>query len=220
MPQFLTELTHLRPPKTLHGSYFASTLAAEIAAAKAEGRFSEGVSDLSGSSITIKGQPKVRARGAADSRVSVLPLLAACFHVEAVRQVTCSAATPTLPPPSSRVQVLWSEPGAATAAQRTLVHTLLVDRGVSFPEALRRLAHEQMPGDDSGFRRSRRPMFGAHLVMLAIQKPGQKNVYSLVRPNTGARRRSYEGFGGMGHWRWRVRQRCCWAAAGARCTQI
>lgn len=41
-------------------SYFAATLAAEIAAAKAEGRYSEGVSDLTGSSITIKGQPEVR----------------------------------------------------------------------------------------------------------------------------------------------------------------
>jgi hypothetical protein len=41
-------------------------------------------------------------------------------------------------------QVLWSEPGASTSAQRTLVHTLLVDRGVPFPEALRRLEHEKV----------------------------------------------------------------------------
>lgn len=60
-----------------------------------------------------------------------------------------------------------------------------MDRGISFSEAQRRLGHEQRPGDDSGFRRSRRPMFGAHMVMLALQKPGQKNIYSLVRPNTG-----------------------------------
>jgi hypothetical protein len=28
-------------------------------------------------------------------------------------------------------------------------------------------------------------MFGTHLVLLALQKPGQKNLFSLVRPNTG-----------------------------------
>jgi hypothetical protein len=28
-------------------------------------------------------------------------------------------------------------------------------------------------------------MLGTHLVLLALQKPGQKNLFSLVRPNTG-----------------------------------
>jgi hypothetical protein len=28
-------------------------------------------------------------------------------------------------------------------------------------------------------------MFGTHLVLLALQKPGLKNLFSLVRPNTG-----------------------------------
>lgn len=37
----------------------------------------------------------------------------------------------------------------------------------------------------SGFRRSRRPLFGAHAVMLALQKLGQRNHFTLVRPNTG-----------------------------------
>ena len=40
-------------------SYFACTLTAEIRAAKAEGRYFEGVSDLSGSNITEILQPKV-----------------------------------------------------------------------------------------------------------------------------------------------------------------
>lgn len=39
-------------------SYFACTLTAEIRAAKAEGRYFEGVSDLSGSNITEILQPK------------------------------------------------------------------------------------------------------------------------------------------------------------------
>ncbi len=40
-------------------SYFACTLTAEIRAAKAEGRYFEGVSDLSGSNITEILKPKV-----------------------------------------------------------------------------------------------------------------------------------------------------------------
>lgn len=39
-------------------SYFACTLTAEIRAAKAEGRYFEGVSDLSGSNITEILEPK------------------------------------------------------------------------------------------------------------------------------------------------------------------
>lgn len=42
-------------------SYFEKTLVAEIRAAKAEGRYFEGVSDLSGSSISERPQPQVLA---------------------------------------------------------------------------------------------------------------------------------------------------------------
>lgn len=41
-------------------NYFAASLAAEIAAARAEGRYSEGVSDLFGSSIQLQGDAEVR----------------------------------------------------------------------------------------------------------------------------------------------------------------
>jgi hypothetical protein len=51
--------------------------------------------------------------------------------------------------------------------------------------ALQRLQREQTEGSDTGFRRSRRPMFGSHMVLLAAQKPGQKNIFSVCRPNTG-----------------------------------
>lgn len=40
-------------------NYFAATLAAEIAAAKAEGRYSEGVSDIHGSSIKLARPPEL-----------------------------------------------------------------------------------------------------------------------------------------------------------------
>jgi hypothetical protein len=58
-------------PLQLPSSYFAATLAAEIAAAKAEGRYSEGVSDLLGSSITVKGQPQVREDSRGGARLQV-----------------------------------------------------------------------------------------------------------------------------------------------------
>jgi hypothetical protein len=53
-------------------------------------------------------------------------------------------------------------------------------------DAQRRLAHESFPGCSSGFFRSRRPMFGAHVVLLALQKPGLRNLFTVLRPNTGA----------------------------------
>lgn len=58
----LSTAWHKRPLccHALPRSYFAATLAAEISAAKAEGRYSEGVADLLGSDIAIKGQPRVR----------------------------------------------------------------------------------------------------------------------------------------------------------------
>jgi hypothetical protein len=118
-------------------NYFAATLAAEIAAARAEGRYSEGVADLHGSSISRAGPPAV----------------------------------------------LWSEGGegpGAPGALTTWVNTLRVDRGVAFADAMRRLSHDRLPGDDSGFRRSRRPMFGSYMLLLALQKPGQKNSFTLV----------------------------------------
>lgn len=37
----------------------------------------------------------------------------------------------------------------------------------------------------SGFWRSRRPLYGRMLVLLALQKPGQHNVFAVTRPNTG-----------------------------------
>lgn len=52
-------------------SYFEKTLVAEIRAAKAEGRYFEGVSDLSGSNISERPQPQVQLL--VFSRSSVFP---------------------------------------------------------------------------------------------------------------------------------------------------
>jgi hypothetical protein len=41
------------------------------------------------------------------------------------------------------------------------------------------------PGDRSGFRVSKRPMFGRSMCLLALQKPGARNLFSICRPNTG-----------------------------------
>ena len=40
-------------------------------------------------------------------------------------------------------------------------------------------------GDQSGFRRSRAPMFGRQMTLLALQKPGAPHCFSILRPNTG-----------------------------------
>lgn len=74
-------------------NYFASTLAAEIRAARLEGRYSEGVSDLGGARIS-------------------------------------QACTPS---------TLWVDPKSRL---RTMQNTLLVDRGVGFEAASRRLELE------------------------------------------------------------------------------
>ena len=52
------------------------------------------------------------------------------------------------------------------------------------------------PSDRSGFRVSRRPMFGRSVYLLAVQKPGAHNTFAICRPNTGGR-----GWGGGGGWR-------------------
>ena len=67
-------------------------------------------------------------------------------------------------------------------------HTLVMDRGVPFKAAMRKLQHERSPGDLSGFRSSRRPLFGRTLYLLAIQKPkeaGKPHSFAITRPNTG-----------------------------------
>ncbi|KAF8066309.1 strawberry notch-like protein [Scenedesmus sp. PABB004] len=124
-------------------NYFTATLAAEIAAAKAEGRYTEGVSDLQGSSIRLARPPELLWVGAGGGD------------------------------------------GDAGAAGQTIVNTLEIDRGVSFEDASRRLAHEAAPGSGSGFRLARRAMWGSSLVLLALQKPGHKGLFTIVRPNTG-----------------------------------
>ncbi|EIE19331.1 hypothetical protein COCSUDRAFT_19644, partial [Coccomyxa subellipsoidea C-169] len=116
-------------------TYFTCTLAAEIRAAKAEGRYFEGVSDLGGS------------------------------HVSKVEPET-----------------LWVDPYRGL---RTLRHDLTIDRGLSFEAACRRLEHERKDGDRSGFMRSRHPMFGRNMTLLALQKPAAANYFSILRPNTG-----------------------------------
>lgn len=53
-------------------------------------------------------------------------------------------------------------------------------------DACAALARECGAGDEvSGFRRSRRPLYGAHMVLLALRKPGTRNMFAVRRPNTG-----------------------------------
>ncbi|KAL4859390.1 Protein strawberry notch 1 [Chlorella vulgaris] len=114
-----------------------AVLGAEIRAAKAEGKYFEGVSDLPGQDIARAREP----------------------------------------------QRLWVD---HLTGLPTMRHDLTIDRGASFEHAVARLHHERTgPSDRSGFRISRRPMFGRQVLMLALQKPGAHNLFAIVRPNTG-----------------------------------
>ena len=80
------------------------------------------------------------------------------------------------------LQVLWVD---VHSGLRTLRTDLTMDRGLSFEVAMAKLARESTAGDRSSFRRSRQHMFGRNMYLLALQKPGQPNLFSICRPNTG-----------------------------------
>ena len=81
-------------------------------------------------------------------------------------------------------EVLWVD---ALTGLRTVRHEVTVDRGMSFEAAAAKLAHERRPDDHSGFRVSRRPMFGRSVYILALQKPDDPHSFAIFRPNTGGR---------------------------------
>ena len=80
------------------------------------------------------------------------------------------------------VQTLWVDPYNGLKTQR---NDIIFDRGMSFEAACRKLEHEKGADDASGFRRSRRPIFGRTMFLLALQKVGTPGVFTICRPNTG-----------------------------------
>jgi hypothetical protein len=171
-------------------NYFNATLQAEIAAAKREGRFTEGLADLTGSSISRACPPRVlwddemlRAATAAAAPGARRPA------------VTLPAALPAGKAAVERFLPTVDDADAGGGcsgdrATRTVLHLLSIDRGVHFAEARARLERERVPGDLSGFRRSHRAMFGSFAVLLALQKPGtgvggRQPMFTLIRPATG-----------------------------------
>ena len=68
---------------------------------------------------------------------------------------------------------------------KTHRNDIIFDRGMSFEAACRKLEHEKGADDASGFRRSKRPIFGRTMFLLALQKVGTPGVVSICRPNTG-----------------------------------
>ena len=117
-------------------AYFAETLECEIKLAKAEGKYTEGVSDLEGSSIRIDEESKV--------------ILKDPYHGQ------------------------------------TLTSTkVFIDRGISFERALE-ICEKGKRHERDGFYKMKREMYGRTQVVLAITKPGSRNLFMLWRPNTGA----------------------------------
>ncbi len=80
------------------------------------------------------------------------------------------------------MQTLWVDPYNGL---KTHQNDIIFDRGMSFEAACRKLEHEKGADDSSGFRRSRRPIFGKTMFLLALQKVGTPGVFSICRPNTG-----------------------------------
>ena len=80
------------------------------------------------------------------------------------------------------MQTLWVDPYNGL---KTHQNDIIFDRGMSFEAACRKLEHEKGADDASGFRRSRRPIFGRTMFLLALQKVGTPGVFSICRPNTG-----------------------------------
>eukprot|EP00891_Asterochloris_glomerata_P001845 jgi/Astpho2/1845/e_gw1.00038.339.1_t len=118
-------------------NYFFLTLTSQIQTAKAEGKYSEGVSDLSGGKLVEVKEP----------------------------------------------QTLWVD---NFSGLRTLRNELTLDRGMSYQQACLRLKNERgRPDDRSGFYRSKKPIFGQAMTLLAVQRPGRSNIFSICRPNTG-----------------------------------
>uniref|UniRef100_A0A7S0KP95 Helicase ATP-binding domain-containing protein n=1 Tax=Ostreococcus mediterraneus TaxID=1486918 RepID=A0A7S0KP95_9CHLO len=117
-------------------AYFAEALEAEIKLAKAEGKYSEGVSDIGGSSIDIDTQSSV--------------ILKDPYHGQ------------------------------------TLMSTkIYIDRGISFERAVD-IFQKGKRHERDGFYKMRRDMYGRAQVVLAMTKPGSRNLFLLWRPNTGA----------------------------------
>ena len=81
-----------------------------------------------------------------------------------------------------RMQTLWVDPYNGL---KTHQNDIIFDRGMSFEAACRKLEHEKGAEDASSFRRSRRPIFGRTMFLLAVQKVGTPGVFSICRPNTG-----------------------------------
>jgi hypothetical protein len=82
----------------------------------------------------------------------------------------------------AHMQTLWVDPYNSL---KTHQNDIIFDRGMSFEAACTKLEHEKGADDSSGFRRSRRPIFGKTMFLLELQKVGTPGVFSICRPNTG-----------------------------------
>lgn len=112
-------------------AYFAETLDCEIKLAKAEGKYTEGVSDLGGSSIRIEPESKT--------------ILKDPYH-----------------------------------GQKLVSTKVFIDRGISFERALN-ILEKSKNHDRDGFYKMKREMYGRAQVVLAITKPGSRNLFMLWR---------------------------------------
>ncbi len=167
--------------------YFLATLAAELRAAKAEGKFSEGVSDLRASSIKPDGDAQVLYQGPHTTLATAATPLSldrgvafddAVALLEATGRAPAAAAAVALPPPPAPADDDDDDADAAAAAPSAAVS----------PVAAPPLPPTQRRADScpDGFYKSRRELYGRDMYILAIRRPGQRHLFGVTRPNTGA----------------------------------
>ena len=133
MRRFLNRILGLpKDRQNLLFNYFGALLQADIRAAKAEGRYSEGMSDLPAAQISFACEPEVRAHDFMvhrDSSRQQTSCATWSHHRAFAYQLTRKRWLLPMNSEGLVVQTLWVDPHSGLKTQR---NTLRVDRGVSF----------------------------------------------------------------------------------------
>jgi len=189
--------------QTLLFNYFMAILSLEISAAKAEGRYVEGVSDLPGKDIRRIGKPSVVWKdpvgGDVVTRKHVLAIERGCSYEMAVAMLQRESVPIIVGGRGNGDEGKeeegkgeeWKDAAAGGGGgNSTTSPTANTDTN---PISVA-IATSNQGG--SGFYKSRREYFGRHLYLLALRKPGpsgtagNKEMYAVVKPYSG--QSSYE----------------------------
>ena len=149
--------------------YFTETLDKEVSVAKADGRYTEGVADLSGSNIRIESTETILK----DPFGSGAELKKTLVSID--RGVSFQ----------DSVEMLQKH------EESTLIHSNGDTKDTTNPNPDSTLkspesTQKNPKKNGSGFYRANRDMYGRTQVLLAFLKVGKKNTFTVTRPNTGS----------------------------------